>query len=152
MEITREIVHEMLKSLLQYEENNDMFNLTRAERRQFQSIVMEAMAGKEVSEENKEGVTPESKAVRIIRASVPTPEGELRVYAENDPECPGISVVLNPAGTEEEIFLSVIEHSKDHGLRSFTYGDACNDECTWMEPIRNIREFVDNLVDAEMEK
>lgn len=46
------------------------------------------------------------------------------------------------AGTEDEIFVSVVEASPEEGLRALVYGDAMGDECTYMESIRNIGEFV----------
>lgn len=136
MAMTREKAYEMIKELLEIEEAADSFNLTRKERREFQQIVEDVFTAQEKPAE---------------KLCVQTPEGELRAYVEGDTEYPSISVKLGPAGIDEEICVSVVEFSPEEGIRSFTYGNAMDDECTFVENIKNIKGFVDNVYDSEME-
>lgn len=78
--------------------------------------------------------------------SVSTPEGELRAYRCTDSDYPGICVMLEPSGLEEptEIDIALVEYNSDKGLRSFSWGDAMDEDYTHAEEIRNIQECRDH--------
>lgn len=151
MSMTRERAYEIVKELLRIEEVTDSANLTSAERRELQQIVQDAMTGITVTGENAEHLSIEGSN-SVMRMHVPTPEGELRAYIDNDPQYPAIMVLLNPSGTNDEIDLVNAEFSEEDGrIQVKVWGNAMTEEYTHLETLINLDDCRQQFIDAETE-
>lgn len=129
--MTKENAFNLVLELLVAEEALDTFNLTRAERNEFQQIVKDAFTAK-----------PD-------KISIQTPDGELQASLNTYEEYPGINIMLAPSNTDDRIDIAAVEHSSEKGLRVITWGNAMDEDYTHAEAVENLAECREHLKGEE---
>lgn len=143
---------QLLNKLLEIEEKNNIGNLTRKERMEFQSIIQDAFTEKEITypeETTYRSIVYESKGLGPLpinqKIIVDIPQGKLVAEPSTDPNNPGIWIDLQPKDMDYSINMALIECTEKEKLRTLIWGDVYKEDYTNEISLENLDKLREDM-------